>query len=128
MTEAEMFECYLSQLLCLLFTDLCVLLCLLSLVATVTAALTNIGTLSSLVPLPSIMQKPPVAPAQPNIANLEEVKRKVAKQANSISIKEFTDVSFMFSMYQSVKTTKVSAKDRPSYAKRKLAQAEQAMS
>ncbi|CAI5637771.1 unnamed protein product [Oreochromis niloticus] len=59
--------------------------------ATVTAALTNIGTLSSLVPLPSIMQKPPVAPAQPNIANLEEVKRKVAKQANSISIKEFTD-------------------------------------
>lgn len=100
MTEAEMFEYYLSQLLCLLFTDLCVLPCLLSLVATVTAALTNIGTLSSLVPLPSIMQKPPVAPAQPNIANLEEVKRKVAKQANSISIKEFTDVSFMFSMYQ----------------------------
>lgn len=102
-----MFESYLSQLLCLLFTDLCLFLCLLSLVATVTAALTNIGTLSSLVPLPSIMQKPPVAPAQPNIANLEEVKRKVAKQANSISIKEFTDVSFMFSMYQVSKQLKL---------------------
>ncbi|XP_042260908.1 protein SON isoform X1 [Thunnus maccoyii] len=59
--------------------------------ATMTAALSNIGTLSSLLPLPSITNKPPPVPAQPNIAALEEVKRKVAKQANSISIKEFTD-------------------------------------
>ncbi|XP_037618171.1 protein SON isoform X1 [Sebastes umbrosus] len=57
--------------------------------ATMTAALSNMG-LSSLLPLPSITNKPPPASAQPNIA-LEEVKRKVAKQANSISIKEFTD-------------------------------------
>lgn len=59
--------------------------------ATVTAALSNIGTLSSLLPLPSITNKPHPAPTQPNIAALEEVKKKVAKQANSISIKEFTD-------------------------------------
>ncbi|XP_038571780.1 protein SON isoform X1 [Micropterus salmoides] len=59
--------------------------------ATMTAALSNMGTLSSLLPLPSITNKPPPAPAQSNIAALEEVKRKVAKQANSISIKEFTD-------------------------------------
>ncbi|KAM7365498.1 hypothetical protein PAMP_016418 [Pampus punctatissimus] len=59
--------------------------------ATMTAALSNIGTLSSLLPLPSITNKPPPVPAQSNIAALEEVKRKVAKQANSISIKEFTD-------------------------------------
>ncbi|XP_029307579.1 protein SON isoform X2 [Cottoperca gobio] len=58
--------------------------------ATMTAALTNMG-MSSLLPLPSITNKPPSASAQPNIAALEEVKRKVAKQANSISIKEFTD-------------------------------------
>ncbi|XP_008278015.1 protein SON [Stegastes partitus] len=59
--------------------------------ATVTAALSNMGTLSSLLPLPSITNKPPPVPAQASIAALEEVKRKVAKQANSISIKEFTD-------------------------------------
>ncbi|XP_044044050.1 protein SON isoform X2 [Siniperca chuatsi] len=59
--------------------------------ATMTAALTNMGTLSSLLPLPSITNKPPPVPVQPNIAALEEVKRKVVKQANSISIKEFTD-------------------------------------
>ncbi|XP_030605903.1 protein SON [Archocentrus centrarchus] len=59
--------------------------------ATVTAALSNIGSLSSLLPLPSITHKPPPAPTQPNTAALEEVKRKVAKQANSLSIKEFTD-------------------------------------
>lgn len=59
--------------------------------ATVTAALSNMGTLSSLLPLPSITNKPPPGPAQASIAALEEVKRKVAKQANSISIKEFTD-------------------------------------
>lgn len=56
-----------------------------------TAALSNMG-MSSLLPLPSITNKPPPGPAQTNIAALEEVKRKVAKQANSISIKEFTDV------------------------------------
>lgn len=67
-----------------------------------TAALSNMGTLSSLLPLPSITNKPPPAPAQSNIAALEEVKRKVAKQANSISIKEFTDVRvlYMWTMLQ----------------------------
>ncbi|XP_049919601.1 protein SON isoform X1 [Epinephelus moara] len=58
--------------------------------ATMTAALSNMG-MSSLLPLPSITNKPPPVSAQTNIAALEEVKRKVAKQANSISIKEFTD-------------------------------------
>lgn len=60
--------------------------------ATMTAALSNMSALSSLLPLPSITNKPPTAPSQPNSAALEELKRKVAKQANSISIKEFTDV------------------------------------
>uniref|UniRef100_A0A1A7XTV9 SON DNA binding protein n=1 Tax=Iconisemion striatum TaxID=60296 RepID=A0A1A7XTV9_9TELE len=59
--------------------------------ASVTAALSNMGTLSSLLPLPTITNKPPPASAQTNAAALEEVKKKVAKQANSISIKEFTD-------------------------------------
>lgn len=55
-----------------------------------TAALSNMG-ISSLLSLPSITNKPPPVSSQSNMA-LEEVKRKVAKQANSISIKEFTDV------------------------------------
>uniref|UniRef100_UPI0037E71623 protein SON isoform X2 n=1 Tax=Semicossyphus pulcher TaxID=241346 RepID=UPI0037E71623 len=59
--------------------------------ATMTAALSNMGALSSLLPLPSITNKPPPASSQANMSALEEVKRKVAKQANSISIKEFTD-------------------------------------
>ncbi|XP_061692113.1 protein SON isoform X2 [Syngnathoides biaculeatus] len=60
--------------------------------ATMTAALSNISTLSSLLPLPTITNKPPGANlSQPVNAALEEVKKKVAKQANSISIKEFTD-------------------------------------
>ncbi|KAK5617285.1 hypothetical protein CRENBAI_008587 [Crenichthys baileyi] len=59
--------------------------------ASVTAALSNMGTLSSLLPLPSISNKPPILLGQSNTAALEEVKKKVAKQANSISIKEFTD-------------------------------------
>ncbi|XP_034720719.1 protein SON [Etheostoma cragini] len=58
--------------------------------ATMTAALSNMG-MSSLLPLPSITNKPPPVSTQPINAALEEVKRKVAKQANSISIKEFTD-------------------------------------
>ena len=62
--------------------------------ATMTAALTNMG-LSSLLALPSITNKPPSGSNQPTSAALEEVKRKVAKQANSISIKEFTDVSVL---------------------------------
>lgn len=68
------------------------------LVATMTAALSNMGTLSSLLPLPSITNKPPPVPTQSNISALDEVKRKVAKQANSISIKEFTDVR-LYSLY-----------------------------
>ncbi|XP_061538746.1 protein SON isoform X2 [Phycodurus eques] len=60
--------------------------------ATMTAALSNINTLSSLLPLPTITNKPPGANlTHPINAALEEVKKKVAKQANSISIKEFTD-------------------------------------
>ncbi|XP_077370606.1 SON DNA and RNA binding protein b isoform X2 [Festucalex cinctus] len=60
--------------------------------ATMTAALSNISTLSSLLPLPTITNKPPGANLSSSInAALEEVKKKVAKQANSISIKEFTD-------------------------------------
>ncbi|XP_034533332.1 protein SON [Notolabrus celidotus] len=60
--------------------------------ATMTAALSNMGALSFLLPpLPSITNKPPPVPSQPNMSVLEEVKRKVAKQANSISIKEYTD-------------------------------------
>ncbi|KAF6726558.1 Protein SON [Oryzias melastigma] len=58
--------------------------------ATVTAALSNMGTLSSLLSLPST-NKPAAAPGQCSAAALEEVKKKVAKQANSLSIKEFTD-------------------------------------
>nr|XP_057941829.1 protein SON isoform X3 [Doryrhamphus excisus] len=58
--------------------------------ATMTAALSNIGTLSSL--LPTISNKAAGANlAQPMNAAFEEVKKKVVKQANSISIKEFTD-------------------------------------
>ncbi|XP_071320672.1 protein SON [Trachinotus anak] len=59
--------------------------------ATMTAALSNMGALSSLLSLPSITNKPPPVATQPNIAALEEMKKKVVKQANSISIKEFTD-------------------------------------
>ncbi|XP_008428413.1 protein SON isoform X2 [Poecilia reticulata] len=59
--------------------------------ASVTAALSNMGTLSSLLPLSSVGNKPSILGIQANSAALEEVKKKVAKQANSISIKEFTD-------------------------------------
>eukprot|EP00066_Takifugu_rubripes_P015022 XP_011604288.1 PREDICTED: protein SON-like [Takifugu rubripes] len=59
--------------------------------ATMTAALSNMGPLSTLLPLPSITNKPPPAISQPIVSSLEEAKRMVAKQANSISIKEFTD-------------------------------------
>ncbi|KAK0138452.1 Protein SON [Merluccius polli] len=59
--------------------------------ATMTAALSSMGALASLPPLPSISNKPPPGLPQPNMAVLEEVKKKVTKQANSISIKEFTD-------------------------------------
>ncbi|XP_026157820.1 protein SON isoform X2 [Mastacembelus armatus] len=59
--------------------------------ATMTAALSNMGALSSFLPLPSITNKPPTLPTQPNTAALEELKKKAAKQADSISIKEFTD-------------------------------------
>ncbi|XP_057686640.1 protein SON [Corythoichthys intestinalis] len=60
--------------------------------ATMTAALSNINTLSSLLPLPSIINKSPGAiPTNPLNAAMEEMKKKMAKQANIISIKEFTD-------------------------------------
>ncbi|XP_061759624.1 protein SON isoform X2 [Nerophis ophidion] len=59
--------------------------------ATMTAALSNIGTLSSLLPLPTILNKPGANLAQPINAAFEEAKKKVVKHANSISIKEFTD-------------------------------------
>ncbi|XP_061833228.1 uncharacterized protein sonb isoform X3 [Nerophis lumbriciformis] len=59
--------------------------------ATMTAALSNIGTLSSLLPLQTIINKPGANLAQPINAAFEEVKKKVVKHANSISIKEFTD-------------------------------------
>lgn len=58
-----------------------------------TAALSNIGSLSSLLSLPTITSKPPAAASQATVAALDEAKKKVEKQANSISIKEFTDVS-----------------------------------
>lgn len=62
--------------------------------ATMTAALSSMGALSGMPqmpPLPSITNKPPPGPPQHNMAAIEEVKRKVTKQANIISIKEFTD-------------------------------------
>lgn len=66
--------------------------------ATMTAALSNMGALAAMPPmppLPTITNKPPPAPT-PNLANIEEVKRKVAQQANSISIKELTEVRKLF--------------------------------
>ncbi|KAM6945326.1 uncharacterized protein sonb [Aplochiton taeniatus] len=59
--------------------------------ASMTAALSSMGALASMPPLPSITNKPPPGVPQANMATMEEVKRKVAKQVNSISIKEFTD-------------------------------------
>ncbi|CAL8237104.1 unnamed protein product [Arctogadus glacialis] len=49
------------------------------------------GALAAMPPLPSITNKPPPGLPQLNMAALEVVKKKVTKQANSISIKEFTD-------------------------------------
>ena len=57
-----------------------------------TAALSSMGALAAMPPLPSITNKPPPGLPQLNMAALEVVKKKVTKQANSISIKEFTDV------------------------------------
>lgn len=51
------------------------------------------GTLSSLLSLQSIANRPQMlGPGQCAAAALEEAKKKVAKQANTLSIKEFTDV------------------------------------
>ncbi|KAK2908477.1 hypothetical protein Q8A67_004314 [Cirrhinus molitorella] len=61
--------------------------------ATMTAALSSMGALASLpqlAPLPTIVNKPPSS-AAPNLASIEEAKKKVAKQANSFSIKELTE-------------------------------------
>lgn len=63
--------------------------------ATMTAALSSMGALASfpqLAPLPTIVNKPPSS-ASTNLANIEEAKKKVTKQANSFSIKELTEVS-----------------------------------
>ncbi len=64
--------------------------------ATMTAALSSMGALASfpqLAPLPTIVNKPPPSSATTNLANIEEAKKKVTKQANSFSIKELTEVS-----------------------------------
>ncbi|XP_036396016.1 protein SON-like isoform X2 [Megalops cyprinoides] len=59
-------------------------------VATMNAALSTMSALTAMPALPTITNKPP-ATAVPNTANIEEVKRKVAQKANSISIKELTE-------------------------------------
>ncbi|KAG7467008.1 hypothetical protein MATL_G00148800 [Megalops atlanticus] len=59
-------------------------------VATMNAALSTMSALTAMPALPTITNKPP-ATAVPNAANIEEVKRKVAQKANSISIKELTE-------------------------------------
>ncbi|XP_051561300.1 protein SON-like isoform X2 [Myxocyprinus asiaticus] len=61
--------------------------------ATMTAALSSMGALASLpqfAPLPTIVNKPP-ASTTPNLASIEEAKRRVTKQANSFSIQELTE-------------------------------------
>ncbi|KAI1899694.1 hypothetical protein AGOR_G00064410 [Albula goreensis] len=58
--------------------------------ATMSAALSTMSALTAMPALPTITNKPPPA-AVPNAANIEEVKRKVAQKANSISIKELTE-------------------------------------
>ncbi|KAK7166805.1 hypothetical protein R3I93_006544 [Phoxinus phoxinus] len=61
--------------------------------ATMTAALSSMGALASftqMAPLPSIVNKPPSS-ATPNLASIEEAKKKVTKQANTFSIKELTE-------------------------------------
>ncbi|XP_036413738.1 protein SON isoform X2 [Colossoma macropomum] len=61
--------------------------------ATMTAALSSMGALAAmpqLAPLPTITNKPPPS-ATPNLASIEEAKRKVTKQANSYTIKELTE-------------------------------------
>lgn len=64
--------------------------------ATMTAALSGMNALSAmpqLAPLPTITNKPPPS-ATPNLnlVTIEEAKKKLAKQANSYSIKELTEV------------------------------------
>ncbi|KAG1937966.1 protein SON [Pimephales promelas] len=61
--------------------------------ATMTAALSSMGALASftqMAPLPTIVNKPPSS-ATPNLASIEEAKKKVTKQANTFSIKELTE-------------------------------------
>ncbi|KAI4885653.1 hypothetical protein NFI96_027542 [Prochilodus magdalenae] len=61
--------------------------------ATMTAALSSMGALAAmpqLAPLPTITNKPPPS-VTPNLASIEEAKRKVTKQANSYTIKELTE-------------------------------------
>ncbi|KAI5090167.1 protein SON [Silurus meridionalis] len=63
--------------------------------ATMTAALSGMNTLAAMpqmAPLPTITNKPPPSSAPNlNMVNIEEAKKKLAKQANSYSIKELTE-------------------------------------
>lgn len=64
--------------------------------ATMTAALSGMNALAAmpqLAPLPTITNKPPPsATSNLNLVTVEEAKKKLAKQANSYSIKELTEV------------------------------------
>lgn len=68
--------------------------------ATMTAALSSMGALASfpqMAPLPTIVNKPPSS-ATPNLASIEEAKKKVTKQANTFSIKELTEVRLVHAL------------------------------
>lgn len=84
--------------------------------ATMTAALSGMNALAAmpqLAPLPTITNKPPPsATSNLNLVTIEEAKKKLAKQANSYSIKELTEVwvfvhnSFCFAISCCTKTPK----------------------
>lgn len=60
--------------------------------ATMTAALCNTGSSSSLLPLGSMSSAPAPVEVHPSVGlALEEVRRKISQKANNMSIKEFTD-------------------------------------
>lgn len=82
--------------------------------ATMTAALSGMNALAAmpqLAPLPTITNKPPPSAAPNlNLVNIEEAKKKLAKQANSYSIKELTEV-WLFVQNFSVSCYKYSSKN-----------------